>query len=128
MSATKRWLNAADKRHFTIQLLFAREGRRDYLRSFLDQWNAAGDIGQVYVYLTTIKGATGYAVLFSEFESFEAARQALDGLPGSLKRHGPFIRNVRDIEPVVEATVDSRGIRPSAATFSTLSHSARDYG
>ena len=47
-----------------------------------------------------MRGAIWYGVLYNEYPSLQAAKAALQALPDELKRHRPFIRNIKDIGAV----------------------------
>ncbi len=49
---------------------------------------------------TRIRSNLWYGVLYKEYETFSAAKAALEELPEALRDHRPFIRNVRDIAPL----------------------------
>ena len=94
---TTGWLREARRGHFSIQLLLADVGRQDSLEDFLERMQRLGTLGDVYVYETKIGARSWFGVLYRDYASFEEARQALESLPDDLKRHKPFIRNMRDI-------------------------------
>ncbi len=95
--ATRDWLQAADHRNFSIQLLLTDFGRRANLENFLRERQAAGEVDDYYVFETRIRSNIWYGVLYKEYPSFGAAKAALEELPEEFRYHQPFIRNVRDI-------------------------------
>jgi type II secretory pathway predicted ATPase ExeA/septal ring-binding cell division protein DamX len=97
LAATRTWLQSADDRHFSIQLLLTDFARRDNLEKFLREREAAGEVDDYYVFETRIRSSIWYGVLYKEYSSFGAAKAALDELPEEFRYHQPFIRNVRDI-------------------------------
>ncbi len=97
LAATQSWLEVADRRHFSIQLLLTNAAKRRNLEAFLAKWERAGELQDVYVYPTVIRDKVWFGVLYNEFPTISAARDALKNLPADLKRHRPFIRNVRDV-------------------------------
>ena len=96
-AVTESWLRSAPRGSFCIQLLLADVARQDSLEEFLRRMQALGTYNDIHVYETKIGARTWFGVLYGEFASFDQARQALNALPEELKRHKPFIRNVRDI-------------------------------
>jgi septal ring-binding cell division protein DamX len=70
------------------------------VEAFLKRQVGDDGLQHVYVYETVIDDRPYIGVLYGEFPSLTAAREALENLPGTLKRLGPFIRNVRDISIV----------------------------
>ncbi|NIM29616.1 MAG: AAA family ATPase [Gammaproteobacteria bacterium] len=100
LAATRAWLASADGRHFSIQLLLTDFARRANLERFLREREAAGEVDDYYVFETRIRSNLWYGVLYKEYETFSAAKAALEELPEALRDHRPFIRNVRDIAPL----------------------------
>jgi type II secretory pathway predicted ATPase ExeA/septal ring-binding cell division protein DamX len=97
MAATRAWLASADGRHFSIQLLLTDFARRGNLEKFLRAREAAGEVADYYVFETRIRSNVWYGVLYKEYDTFSAAKAALEELPEEFRYHQPFIRNVRDI-------------------------------
>ncbi len=97
LAATQSWLEVANRRHYSIQLLLTNAGKHRNLEAFLQKWQRAGEIRDVYVYPTVIGDKLWFGVLYNEYPTISAARDALKKLPDDLKRHRPFIRNVRDV-------------------------------
>jgi septal ring-binding cell division protein DamX len=95
--ATRDWLQAANERHFSIQLLLTDFARRTNLEKFLRERQSVGDVEDYFVFETRIRSNIWYGVLYKEYPSFAAAKAALEELPEEFRYHQPFIRNVRDI-------------------------------
>lgn len=100
LQATRLWLEQADNRHYSIQLLLIAPSQERHLEAFLRQRRRDGDLDHVYVYETVIDDRPYLGVLYREFASYSAAKAALENLPGNLRRLGPFIRNVSDVTTV----------------------------
>ena len=98
LQATQDWLQSAERSHYSIQLLLTAVGRYQNLEDFLGAPELAVDLDRVYVYETTINSRRWFGVLYRDYPTFSAAREALEQLPARLHRHGPFIRNVSDIQ------------------------------
>jgi type II secretory pathway predicted ATPase ExeA/septal ring-binding cell division protein DamX len=97
LAATRDWLQSADDRHFSIQLLLTDFARRANLEKFLLERQAAGEVEDYFVFETRIRSNVWFGVLYKEYPSFGAAKAALEELPEEFRYHQPFIRNVRDI-------------------------------
>jgi type II secretory pathway predicted ATPase ExeA len=97
LAATREWLRSADDRNFSIQLLLTDFARRASLEKFLRERQTAGEVDDYYVFETRIRSNIWYGVLYKEYDSFGAAKAALEELPEEFRYHQPFIRNVRDI-------------------------------
>jgi len=97
MRATRAWLAAAPRNHYSIQLLMTSAGQRRQLEEFLRARQRARELDAVYVYQTRIGGALWFGVLYGEYPSAERARQALRELAPGVKRDDSFIRQVRNI-------------------------------
>jgi len=97
MEITRQWLRNTNEAHYSIQLLLTSRTQRPQVEAFLKRQVGDDGLQHVYVYETVIDNRPYIGVLYGEFPSLTAAREALENLPGALKRLGPFIRNVRDI-------------------------------
>jgi type II secretory pathway predicted ATPase ExeA len=97
LAHTRAWLERVNPAHFSIQLLATDARQRENLEAFLRWRRGAGDLDSLYVYETRINERPWFGVLYGEFDSYAAAREALRALPEELLRRAPFIRNVRDI-------------------------------
>lgn len=100
MEITRHWLRNTSEAHYSIQLLLTLRSKRLQVEAFLKRQARNDVLRHVYVYETVIDGRSYIGVLYGEFPTLTAAREALENLPGTLKRLGPFIRNVRDISIV----------------------------
>ena len=100
LTATRDWLGGNGKALYSIQLMLTRPLQAGRLEKFLRRWQDDGDLGRVYIYLTRIGEQEWYGVLYDQFDSLESAQAALKNLPDSLLRHGPYVRNIRDISSV----------------------------
>ncbi|MDX1513500.1 MAG: AAA family ATPase [Gammaproteobacteria bacterium] len=97
LQATRDWLRETNADNFSIQLLLTTRSQRRNLEDFLKRQARPDGLGHLYVYETIINNRPYLGVLYGDFATIGAAREALEGLPPRLKRFEPFIRNVRDI-------------------------------
>lgn len=97
MEITRDWLRNTNEAHYSIQLLLTARSQRRHLEAFLERQARGEGLQHLYVYETIIDDRPYLGVLYGEFSTLTAAREALDNLPPALKRLGPFIRNVSDI-------------------------------
>lgn len=75
---------------YTIRLLMAKGGEIDPLERFLRRIKSMADIDQAYV--STLSTQNGnYVVYYGEFLAYSDASNAMDFLPGSLKKFSPYI-------------------------------------
>lgn len=100
LAATTAWLGLANGDHFSIQLMVANRSKRENLEIFFERWQAERNVAELYVYQTNMRGSVWYGVLLKEYPSLQAAKVALEQMPPALKRHKPFVRNIRDIRAV----------------------------
>ncbi len=100
LTATRNWLGGNGKALYSIQLMLTRPLQAGRLEKFLRRWQDDGELGRVYIYLTRIGEQEWYGVLYDQFDSLASAQAALKNLPDSLLRHGPYVRNIRDISSV----------------------------
>jgi len=78
--------------------MLTKEKKWRNLEALLVRWQQHGQLDGVYIYKTKIRGGTWFGVLYREYSTLGDARDALRTLPAELKRHKPFIRNIRDID------------------------------
>ena len=95
LAATKEWLATEAPTTSSIQLLGTYNP--ETLRYHLNDLSKVIEINKVFVYRTRAKQKPWLTVLYGSFNSYRAAREALDKLPESLKGNGPFLRTVAGI-------------------------------
>ena len=87
------WIAAQDPRQFTVQLIgFGSE--MSAVRFIHDNHLES----QAAYYSTMRSGQPWFAVIYGQFSSRDAAHQALERLPSSLRSASPWIRSFRDIQ------------------------------
>ena len=101
LEATQMWLAQHRAKHFSIQLMLAKENDQRTLERFLNDGKANGYLDWIYLYRIEIDGVGWYRVFFKDFHSLESARNALVKLPQVLKRYKPFIRNFQDTHGIL---------------------------
>ncbi|MEM7255447.1 MAG: hypothetical protein AAF493_28950, partial [Pseudomonadota bacterium] len=97
LDATREWLANNDGKRFSIQLMLTKERKWRSLQQFLVTRQREGQLNNLYLYRTIRNGTPWIGVLYDGFQSLSRARNALTRLPADLKKHKPFIRNIRDI-------------------------------
>lgn len=97
-AATRGWLTRAASQHYSIQVLQSAADSDYAVERFLDQQALAPLLGNVYVTQSTGRDTPMYNVLYGEFDSYSAAKQALSELPDAVRRYHPYLRNVRDVQ------------------------------
>ena len=100
LEATRTWLAQRRAKHFSIQLMLAKENDQRTLERFLNDSKTNGYLDWIYLYRIEIDGVGWYRVFFKDFHSLDSAKNALVKLPAVLKRYKPFIRNFQDAHGV----------------------------
>lgn len=88
------WINAQSKRAWTVQLLgtVSEESARDYVA----QWQ--GDDHQPFYFESVYQGKPWFVVLLGVFSGKEVARKAMEALPPSVRRQGPWLRSIASLQ------------------------------
>jgi MSHA biogenesis protein MshM len=98
VAAGKRWLRDANDEHWFIQLLATDETRIDAVESYLARAQSAGQLDQIRAYIAKIEAGGSVAlrvgVIYGDFETREAALNALKSLPKTLTTGKPYPRRV----------------------------------
>ncbi len=84
------WLRAQPAGHYVVQL--AGVYRRQDLSNLLGRLQKTLPQDRLSYFQTLHRGRDWFVVLFGSFQTFDQAMQALDALPESLRRTGPYIR------------------------------------
>jgi type II secretory pathway predicted ATPase ExeA/septal ring-binding cell division protein DamX len=95
IAATRAWLERAAPQTHSIQLLGSENARQ--LKDHLSSIAKSVEISKIYVYRTVAAQKPFLTVLYGSFGSREAAQNALDRLPPSLKAFKPYLRTVQGI-------------------------------
>ena len=90
----RTWLKSANDKHWFIQLLATDETRADALEVYLRRAQKAQEIDNVRVYVSDLPGSKRIGVIFGDFESRDAANEALRILPKTLRTGKPYPRQV----------------------------------
>lgn len=86
---TRKWLESANDKLWFIQLLSTDTGSAREVERFLANAMRVAETDAIRVYTGEIRGAQRIGVIYGEYPSREAARQAIAGLPKELKAYGP---------------------------------------
>jgi DamX protein len=95
IAATRAWLEREAPQTHSIQLLGSENARQ--LKDHLSSIAKSVEISKIYVYRTVAAQKPFLTVLYGSFGSREAAQNALDRLPPSLKAFKPYLRTVQGI-------------------------------
>ncbi|MEM6984996.1 MAG: AAA family ATPase [Pseudomonadota bacterium] len=93
------WLSTGGEGHYSIQLLLVSRDT-DKLKDFIDGLPADVDLGSMHAFPTERDGRALTLVVFGDYPDANAARQAIDSLPRSLRRLQPFVRSVESLRGV----------------------------
>jgi len=92
IAATKSWLETEASETLSIQLLGTNDA--GLLKLHLNELAKLIEIKNIFVYRTEARKRPSLTVLYGSFNSYRAAREALDKLPESLKANRPFLRTI----------------------------------
>jgi len=93
------WIFAQDSSYFTVQLTSWEEEER--ARKYIKKHGLLNDAAYVH---TRSKGKDWYLVVYRAYPNVKQARQGISGLSPSLKKYGPWVRNVSSLQ--AEAVTD----------------------
>jgi|GEM_PF-6918337 len=83
------WLQQQDSSYFTVQL--TRWSDKNKAIRYIRDKGIMTDAAYIH---TRSKGRDWYLVVYRTYPSLTAARQAIKGLPGALRKYGPWVRNI----------------------------------
>ncbi|HTZ00670.1 MAG TPA: AAA family ATPase [Rhodocyclaceae bacterium] len=92
---TRTWLDGVADNQWFIQLLATDAHRADFVEGFVGKASALVNDGQLRVYTVKLDGERRIGVIYGQFETRQAAAQAISGLPQALQIYKPFPRQVR---------------------------------
>ena len=93
--ATEQWLQSAQARPFTIQLLGASD--TEILRNHLKSLTKYLEPESIFVYRTVAKERPSLTVLYGSFATLREANAEIEKLPEALKANRPYCRTVNGI-------------------------------
>ena len=93
-----QWLASANSRHYFIQLYGAEIANAAEIEAFLRRSGNAVEGGQLRIYRSDLSGQDRLGVIFGEFATRDAALSAIAELPESLRRLGPYPRQVSRLQ------------------------------
>jgi len=95
LEETRQWLDATADNRWFIQLLSSDAANVTHVESFVANASKVAEASAIRVYTVESKGTLRMGVIYGEYPSREAARQALSTLPAALKIYGPYPRQIR---------------------------------
>lgn len=100
VSRSTDWLSASVADTYSIQLLLVSRDTQK-LEDFIDQVSPDVDMTALRAFPTERDGRSLTLVVYGDYPSADAARQAIAGLPRGLRRLQPFVRSVGSLRSVV---------------------------
>ncbi len=98
LQATKNWLNTANPKHYTIQVMLGKESKVRELDSLLNKSEIQPLLSNLYLHLVDKKDKTEWIVTYNEFNDSAAANAAIISLPALLKNNKPFVRSIDSLQ------------------------------
>jgi len=92
-ASDSHWLQGQNRGHFTVQL--TRWSDKNKAIRYIKDRGITADAAYIH---TRSKGRDWYLVVYRTYPSLTAARQAIKGLPASLKKYGPWVRNISALQ------------------------------
>ncbi len=92
--ATARWLTEVRPQHYTVQLLTAGSDHPASVERFLAPLTASEIEEDIFICSVRQGEEVLLVIVYGEFASVTAARQAIAELPEGLRRHQPFVRSI----------------------------------
>ncbi|MEE4136834.1 MAG: AAA family ATPase [Desulforhopalus sp.] len=92
--ATARWLAEVQPQHYTVQLLTADSNHPASVERFLAPLTASEIEEEIFICSVRQGEEILLVIVYGEFASITAARQAIAELPEGLRRHQPFVRSI----------------------------------
>jgi septal ring-binding cell division protein DamX len=92
--ATTRWLTEIHPQHYTVQLLTADSNHPASVERFLAPLTASEIEEEIFICSVRQGEEILLVIVYGEFASVAAARQAIAELPEGLRRHQPFVRSI----------------------------------
>jgi len=94
--ATREWLATEGQDTYTIQLLGAENPEQ--LKHHLNVISKTLETNKIFVYRTFARQKPSLTVLYGSFTDPREAKEALQGLPASLRAYRPLLRTVQGIQ------------------------------
>ena len=92
--ATAKWLTEVRPQHYTVQLLTADSGHPASVKRFLAPLTDQKIEEEIHICSVRQGEEILLVIVYGEFASVAAARQAIAELPEGLRRHQPFVRSI----------------------------------
>ncbi|PIE36923.1 MAG: general secretion pathway protein [Gammaproteobacteria bacterium] len=107
LQQTRQWLAGQPGQQRSIQLISISANRPAMLEQYIEQLAAHPALAAdaIFVYASHLQGKAVYSVLYGQYPSRSAARQAMAQLPPFLQQQGPYlVRSVQGIRDEIAAT------------------------
>ena len=89
-----QWIETAPRQHYFIQLLATDAHHTGEIEGFLNRATEVLDPADLRAYRSSLSGTDRVGVIYGDFPSREAASNAMQALPDSIKAAQPFPRQV----------------------------------
>jgi len=91
------WVRSQSRDTYTLQI--ASVLKEDDIVNFIKALNIESEVAYVRV---RVNDVTRYNALYGRYDSFDAARQALENMPEGLRKAGPWVRNFGVLQDIME--------------------------
>lgn len=93
-SRSQAWMNRQDVRGWTVQLLGSQN--RSAASAYVRSWNVSTH--KPFWFESTYQGKQWYIVLLGVFPNKADARSAMEALPATVRRQGPWLRSIKGLQ------------------------------
>ena len=91
------WIREQDPRYYTLQL--ASSTNPNLIQKYYRENKLEGEAGY---YRNYRQGKNWYALVYGSYPSINEAKQAVDSLPGELRKWSPWVRKFQDIQRIMQ--------------------------
>ena len=91
------WIREQNPHYYTLQL--ASSTNPNLIQKYYRENNLAGEAGY---YRNYRQGKDWYALVYGSYPSLNEAKQAVDTLPGELRKWSPWVRKFQDIHRIMQ--------------------------
>lgn len=106
LQATQHWLNTANPKHYTIQVMLRRESKVKELDNLLNKSEIQPLLSNLYLHLFDNKDKTEWIITYHEFNDSTSANAAIASLPALLKDNKPFVRTIDSLRSKLDTSLN----------------------
>lgn len=97
LQATEHWLNTANPKHYTIQIMLRKNSKQSEIERLLQKPEIQSILPNLYIYPIDNQEITDWIISYNEFANLAAVNTAINTLPEQIQRNKPFIRTISSL-------------------------------